>query len=53
MFDNKSGDGTFIDSDGIGYYSNGEKHSTINILPSDTQSSIIISGYTHVNWINK
>ena len=46
-------DGSFIDNDGHGKYSDGKLVSNIRIIPSDVTHGKVLMGWTHVVWYNK
>lgn len=46
-------DGSFIDYDGFGYYSNGNEKSDKIVKPSDILAGNIDKNYTHVVWYNR
>ena len=45
--------GSFIDYDGFGYYSDGEMESDIHILPSDIKSGCVRDDFDYVVWYNR
>ena len=45
--------GMFIDYDGFGYYSDGEKESSIIVVPSDWKKDLIDHRWSHVIWYNR
>ena len=45
--------GGFIDDDGFGYYSDGERETDITIHPSDVMLGEYRKDFTHVCWYNK
>jgi len=46
-------DGSFMDNDGHGKYSDGKLVSNIKINPSDVTHGKVLMGWTHVVWYNK
>ena len=46
-------DGSFINYDGHGYYSDGKSESKDMVRPSDVVSGLHNSGYSHVVWYNR
>lgn len=45
--------GSFIDSDGMGYYAIETAKSAVRAKPSDFRRGIIDRDYTHIIWFNK
>jgi len=45
--------GSFIDYDGFGYYSDGKMESDIHILPSDFKNGVVRKDFEYVVWYNK